>query len=217
MILLEIHRQASFRTRIRARMHANRILLVAGIVSVLFTVAFYFDAGLIQSSPLYHGIPMEIGVPLVWIQSFNAVAITQLLIMYFRSLGEVTAPKVIESYWQLSSKLILRERIKKDMANGIWKYIILHRKHDPLYKSEIDELNEKLEANKIEVNDKLEVFMRELRIKNLAINKLTNLKIQAERERDLAIQQQEKSTRLTHRLLNTIFKLEEIIKKLRGR
>ena len=58
--------------------------------------------------------------------------------------------------------------------------------------------------------------MRQIRIKNLALDKEHNLRLQAERERDQAIKEKTKLANLIRKLLTIIFNLRKETTKIRG-
>lgn len=226
MISLEIFREAERRTHVRARRNAKRIIITACIVSACLTSLFYY-AGIPQQDSLVEHVPVLAGIPVVLISSFNAVAITSLMIFYLRSLGEVTIPKAIDGCSKVTSKILLRDPVKKEMAGGIWEFIKIHRQHDPLYQADLEalrvdfdnklkatkvELQQQLEDIKVDYDKKLEDVRRELRIKTLAVHKLTNLKKQAERERDEKDIQLEKISIELRLALRRIFAKDEMIK-----
>lgn len=137
MILLEIHREAKQRTRDKAKKHSKRIFLIGGIVSSLLTFAFY-SVGLVQNDPLYHSMPWGLASGLVAMQSFNAVVITQLVIMYFKSASEYTASKAMDGVSKFNAKSILRnEEEFNTMSEAIHKNLKKFGKQD--FELQIDE------------------------------------------------------------------------------
>jgi len=226
---LEIIREVSQQTRLKAQRNARLIFAIGGSTSALLTLVFY-SLGIVQEDSLYNHMPLIISIPLVLMSVFNAIMFTSLAILFLKSFGEYSAPKVIDGYWHVASKLILRERFKKNTAEGIWDYVKLHRKHDPLYQADLEKLQSQINKNTQKINqlilentqlktdiEKINTeFVRKSKIDDLARKKLRSLKNQAERERDEVRKQNTKLTNLIRKLLSTIFKLELIIKKLKG-
>lgn len=73
------------------------------------------------------------------------------------------------------------------------------------------------------VDETIPLILRELRLSRNALDKVNNLKIQAERERDQAIKEKIEAEKMLERVshelgkaLRRIFLLEEIIKRLKG-
>lgn len=202
-------------TRAKARSHYKFLIILWCSLSALLTFTFFY-LGVVQKDPLYGDLPVGMSAPLIIIGSFNMLGFFSIGILFLKSLGECSAPKVVEGYWNVASKFILRERFKKNMANGIWDYVKLHRKHDPIYQADLQKLEEKIELNNKHNDQKIDSVIREIRIKNLALEKERNLRKQAERERNQAIQRSQKLTRLIIILSKSIIKLRKEIKKPRG-
>ncbi|MDE1819048.1 MAG: hypothetical protein KGI19_10655 [Thaumarchaeota archaeon] len=230
MSLLDVHREINRQTRIKARQHKTRTFLIAFIASALLTYGFY-AIGLIQHDPRYTNIPLPVSTFLVGFNSFTALLIIQLIILYCKSAGEYTAPKVVDGYWTLVSKALIRNKVKKDLSDGTWEYIKEHRKHDPLYQADLEdirtesdtklesikiEFNKRLENAKTEYDKKLDDIVRAYRIRTLAWEKERNLGKQARRERDYERQLNQKLTRLVIILSKIIIDLKAVIKKLKG-
>lgn len=219
---LKILHEVNHLTRVKARNNSKLLIILGCFLSAFFTLSFY-ATGVIQHDPLYGDMPLIFGLPIIAIGTFNAVAFTSLAILFLKSFGEYSAPKVVDGYWSIASKFILRERFKKNTADGIWDYVKLHRKHDPLYKADLEKLNEKIELNNKENQKQIEGILREIRIKNLALEKVRSLKNKAERERDQAIEERDqaietktKLTNLIRKLLTAVFNLRIEIKKIKG-
>jgi len=229
---LNIFQEVNQLTRAKAKSHAKLLVILSCSLSAFFTFSFY-ATGVVYHDPVYKDMPMYLAVPLLAVGVFNAVSVISITILFMKSFGEYSVPRVVDGYWNIASKFILRERFKKNTAEGIWDYVKLHRKYDPLYQADLENLQSQITENKQETNQlKLRVSQVELentqlrleneklkrksKIDDLARKKLRSLKHQAERQRDEERTLNVKLTNLIRKLLVTIFKLEQIIKKLKG-
>lgn len=221
MSLLDVHREINRQTHIQTRQHRKRLSLISAIFTALLTFAWY-EMGIIQTSPMYRDLSPIIGLGFTLFQTFIAIFIIQIVMIYFVTAGKYTAPKVINGYWKVHSKLVIPEKVRMLTANGIWEYIKLHRKHDSLYQADLErlrtEMDDKLKtkADKNEIDEVRAEFERKMKVKDLVIRKEHNLRIQAEWERDKEKNEKEKWVKVNRVLLKAIFKLREEIKKLKG-
>lgn len=137
MIVLEIIREAEKRTHVKAIKNGKRIIVIGCIVSALLTIAFYF-LGIIEKDPLYHQIPLVVGIPTILLHSFNAVGVTSILILFLKSLGESTNSTVKNSLEQRNETKI------KAQAKAIHNRINEFGQQD--FSLQIDETKAGLEA-----------------------------------------------------------------------
>jgi len=93
MIISEIIREAKQRARVKAKRNAKRMIIIGCTLSAFLTFAFY-SVGTVQKDPLYGQMPLAFGIPMLALQTFNAVVFSSLLILILKSLGESTGSTI---------------------------------------------------------------------------------------------------------------------------
>lgn len=243
MILKEFHQEVLKQTHEDAQKHAKRLFIIGSSLSVLFTFMFYLS-GIFENDPRYQDVPLSLSLAVMLLQNWVAVMIVQIILTYLKCFGKTTGsrvmdwyPNVVFGFWNfvdrcygIISNLILQEHVKQKISEDIWYYQKLHSKHDPIYKAELDALRSESAENKTKNDERFDAIeselqrlleenaktKRDLRISERARSKLRNLRNQAERERDIALREVSSKDRTIRVLLATIFRLELIIKKLKG-
>lgn len=147
-IVQEIIHETKQETRVKLKRNAKRLLITLGIISISMSIIFYV-LGFPYQDSLYRQLPMFAGMPLLAVSSFNAFAITSIVMFFIKSLGEVTNSTVKNSLEQR------RENKIKTQAKAIVDRVDQYGQRD--YSLQINEAKQGLRhevlETKTDVND----------------------------------------------------------------
>lgn len=177
---------------------------------ILFPLYLILSTNRTESAIIHS--PFMFGVGLFGFFIMCLVFSTGSLMITYLALGRYIAAKDAIRRFNVNG-ILQDELIFRKMANGIWEYIKLHRKHDALYQADLEAI--RTEVRK-EIDEVKTDYMRQFRIQGLALTKEHNLRLQAERDRDSAKQLNKKLTRLIISLSKIITTLKKEIKRLKG-